>query len=92
MHVKIEPAILYFQALAWWALFAPKGTPKPILDELTEALDRALDDQNVRKRLLELGCDIPDKAQRGQKLLGALVKSDIARWTPIIRAANVKMD
>jgi tripartite-type tricarboxylate transporter receptor subunit TctC len=73
-------------------LFAPKGTPKPILDKLTEALDRALDDGNVRRRLLELGCDIPDKAQRGQKSLGAMVKSDIARGMPIIRAANVKMD
>jgi tripartite-type tricarboxylate transporter receptor subunit TctC len=42
----------------------------------------------VRKRLLDLGCDIPDKAQRGQAQLAALVKSEIARWGPIIKAAN----
>src|SRR2546428_12318773 len=81
-----------FQASAWNALFAPKGTPKPILDKLSEALDKALDDENVRKRLLELGCDIPDKAKRGPQSLAALVKSEIARWTPIIKAANVKAE
>jgi tripartite-type tricarboxylate transporter receptor subunit TctC len=43
-----------FQALGWFALFAPKGTPKPILDRLTDALDRALDDEGTRKRLIEL--------------------------------------
>src|SRR4029077_9902573 len=42
-------------AAPWWALFAPKGTPRPVLDRLTDALDKALDDANTRKRLLELG-------------------------------------
>ena len=83
-----EGGLPEFQLSAWYALFAPKGTPKPILDKLTDALDRALDDENTRKRLLELGCDIPDKAKRGQQALATLVKSEIARWTPIIKAAN----
>ncbi len=87
-----EAGLPEFQASAWNALFAPKGTPKPILDKLSEALDKALDDENVRKRLLELGCDIPDKAKRGPQSLAALVKSEIARWTPIIKAANVKAE
>ena len=73
-------------------MFAPKGTPKPILDKLTDALDKALDDDNSRKRLLDLGTEIPDKTSRGQQPLAALVKSEIARWTPIIKAANVKPD
>jgi tripartite-type tricarboxylate transporter receptor subunit TctC len=77
-------------AAPWWALFAPKGTPRPVLDRLTDALDKALDDPNTRKRLLELGADIPDKTKRGQQALAMLVKSDIARWTPIIKAANLK--
>jgi tripartite-type tricarboxylate transporter receptor subunit TctC len=71
-------------------LFAPKGTPKPILDKLTAALDKALDDDNSRKRLLDLGGEVPDKASRGQQELAALVKNEIARWTPIIKAANIK--
>jgi hypothetical protein len=50
-------------------LFAPKGTSRAILDTLTDALDKALDDQNTRKRLLELGGDVPDKTNRGQQAL-----------------------
>jgi len=76
--------------LYWVALFAPKATPRSILDTLTDALDRALDDDTVRKRLLDIGSDIPAKAKRGQQPLDALVKSEIARWTPIIKAANIK--
>ena len=44
-------------------MFAPKGTPRPILDKLTDALDNALDDQGVSKRLMELGGDFPNKAE-----------------------------
>jgi putative tricarboxylic transport membrane protein len=87
-----EAGLPEFQASGWYALFAPKRTPKTILDQLTDALDKALDDENVRRRLLELGCDIPGKARRGQQPLAALVKEEIARWTPIIKAANIKMD
>jgi len=76
----------------WWALFAPKGTAKPILDKLSDALDRALDDENTRTRLLELGGDVPDKDMRGPQALAMTVKSDIARWTPIIKAANIKAE
>src|SRR5262245_62977992 len=45
-----EAGLPEFQAMPWWALFAPKGTPQPILDRLTDALDKALDDENVRRR------------------------------------------
>ncbi len=81
-----------FHVSAWVALFAPKGTPKPILDKLTDALDKALDDDNSRKRLLDIGAEVPDKPSRGQEPLAVLVKSEIARWTPIIKAANVKAE
>jgi putative tricarboxylic transport membrane protein len=87
-----EAGLPEFQASAWNALFAPKGTPKPMLDKLTDGLDKALDDDGVRKRLMQLGCDIPDKTKRGQQSLAALVKSEIARWTPIIKAASVKAE
>ncbi len=87
-----EAGLPEFQASAWNALFAPKRTPKPILDKLTDALDKALDDQTTRKRLLELGSDIPDKARRGQQPLAALVKSEIAKWTPIIKAAGANVN
>ena len=73
---------------AWNALFAPKGVPKPILDRLTDALDKALSDPATRKRLLALGSDIPDAPRRGQQALGRLVRSEIARWTPVLKAAR----
>ena len=85
-----EAGLPEFQASPWWALFAPKGTPQPILDKLTASLDKALDDDNVRKRLVEIGGVIPDKVKRGQQPLAALVKSEMARWTPIIKAASIK--
>jgi putative tricarboxylic transport membrane protein len=88
----VEAGLPEFQASAWNGLFAPKATPKPILDKLVDALDKALDDDATRKRLFVLGCDIPDQPKRGPLPFLALVKNEIARWTPIIRAANVKVE
>jgi tripartite-type tricarboxylate transporter receptor subunit TctC len=87
-----EAGLPEFQVSAWNALFAPKGTPKAILDKLTEALDKALDDQNVRKQLVDLATEIPDKANRGQQSLAAYVKRELVRWTAIIKAANIKAE
>jgi tripartite-type tricarboxylate transporter receptor subunit TctC len=84
-----EAGLPEFQASAWNALFAPKGTPRPVVDRLSGALSKALDDATVRKRLLELGSDIPEGERRGPQALSALVKSEIARWTPVIKAAGV---
>jgi tripartite-type tricarboxylate transporter receptor subunit TctC len=87
-----EAGLPAFDASAWNGLFAPKGTPKPVIDRLADALDKALDDENVRNRLVELGCEIPATSKRGPQALAALVTSEIARWTPIIKAASIKVD
>ena len=84
-----EAGLPDFQVSAWNALFAPKGTPKPILDKLNAAAVQALDDETVRKRLLELGSDIPTKDRRTPQALAQLVKSEIERWSPVIKAAGV---
>src|SRR5215510_3246835 len=88
----VEVGLPNLDSSPWWGLFAPKGTPQAILDSLSGALDKALDDENTRKRLLELGGDVPDREMRGPQPLAKLVKSDIARWTPIIKAANVRAE
>ena len=62
-----EAGLPDFQASAWNALFAPKGTPKPVIEKLEAALSKALDDEGVRKRLLALGSDIPGPDRRGQR-------------------------
>lgn len=81
-----EAGLPEFEVSAWNALFAPKATPKAVIEKLNAALVKALDDENVRKRLLELGSDIPGPARRTPQALAALVKSEVARWTPILKA------
>jgi tripartite-type tricarboxylate transporter receptor subunit TctC len=87
MPTAKEAGLPEFEAQAWNALFAPKGTPKPILDKLNAAVVVALDDENVRKRLLELGSVIPAKEQRTPQELASLVNKEMARWTKVIKAA-----
>jgi tripartite-type tricarboxylate transporter receptor subunit TctC len=83
-----EAGLPEFQASAWNALFAPKGSPKAAVEKLAAALDQALDDEGTRKRLLELGSDLPNQDGRGPQALANLVKTEIAKWTPIIKSAG----
>lgn len=82
-----EAGIPDFGINIWSAVFAPKGTPKPIVDKLTAALDKALDDPALQRRFVELGGTVPPKAHRGPAPLAALLKSDIGRWDPILKTA-----
>jgi tripartite-type tricarboxylate transporter receptor subunit TctC len=83
-----EAGLPEFQVSAWNALFAPKGTPKEIVKKLNEALSKSLDDPSTSKRLLDLGGVIPDAAHRTPESLGAFVKSEVERWTPILKATG----
>jgi tripartite-type tricarboxylate transporter receptor subunit TctC len=83
-----EAGLPKYQASAWNAIFAPKGTPAPILAKLNVAASKALDDENVRKRLLDLGSDIPKAEARTQAALAALVKSEIEKWSAVLKPAT----
>lgn len=83
-----EAGLPEFQAQAWNAIFAPKGTAPAIVAKLNAAASKALDDEGVRKRLLDLGSVIPKPAERTPEALGALVKSEIAKWTPVLKPAT----
>ena len=85
-----EQGMPQFDMAPFYAVFAPKGTPKAIVDKLAEALDKGLDEPAVRTRLESLGADIADKNRRGPKALGELVHSEIARLTPVLKAAAAK--
>jgi len=85
-----EAGLPEYTSAPWIALFAPTGTPQPILDDLSDALDQALDDQDVRNRFFELGGVVPGKSRRGQQVLATLVKDEMARWEPIMKAADLK--
>jgi tripartite-type tricarboxylate transporter receptor subunit TctC len=79
-----EAGLRQFDASAWIALFAPKNTPQPIIANLNAALRKSLDADYARKRLVDLGGDIPDSAASSPDALAALVKREIARWKPIL--------
>lgn len=83
-----EAGLPAFQAQAWNAVFAPKGTSPAIIATLNAAAIKALDDDNVRKRLLELGSVIPAPANRTPEALATLVKNEIAKWTPVLKPAS----
>jgi tripartite-type tricarboxylate transporter receptor subunit TctC len=84
-----EQGLPQFQAAGWNALFAPKGTPGDIVEKLNAAAKAALKDETVRKRLLELGAELPDEAGQTPAALGELVRSEIEKWVPVIKKAGV---
>jgi tripartite-type tricarboxylate transporter receptor subunit TctC len=75
---------------AWNAMVAPKGTPGDIIDKLSAALNKALDDPATVQRYVELGSTAPDKANRGPAGLQKLVESEMARITPVLKDAAAK--
>ncbi len=83
-----EAGLPEFEVTAWNALFAPKGTPKEIVQKLNGALVKALDDPNTRKRLLDLGADLSNKAATTPDGLRKLVQSEVARWNQVLKTAG----
>ena len=86
-----EAGLPEFQASAWNALFAPKHTPRPVIASLNAALGRALDDPYVRSRLLALGSEIPDAADRTPDALAKLVQREIAKWTAVKSSNSLEL-
>jgi tripartite-type tricarboxylate transporter receptor subunit TctC len=78
---------LDYQMSIWAGIFAPAGTPAPIVAKLSAALDKALDDAHVRDLINKLGGSVPGKAERTPAAFDAYVKAEIARWEPILKAA-----
>ena len=83
-----EQGLPEFYCAPFYAVFAPKGTPQPVIDRLVEALNKGLDEEAVQKRLADLGADIPEPSRRGPKALDDLVRSEIARLMPILKAVT----
>ena len=83
-----EAGLPEYEVSAWNALFAPKNTPKDIVTKLNQTLVKALEDPATRKRLLDLGSVLPQGNERSPEALAELVRKEVARWTPILKAAG----
>jgi tripartite-type tricarboxylate transporter receptor subunit TctC len=87
-----EAGLPNFKMTVWHALYAPKGTPKPIIDRLSKALQEALKDANVRQRYAELGADPVPQDLATPEALRAHLKAEIEKWGSIIKKAGVYAD
>jgi tripartite-type tricarboxylate transporter receptor subunit TctC len=77
-----------YEMSVWAGLFAPRGVSPEIVARLSDALDRALDEDVVRERIAQLGGSIPAKDERSPATFDRFVRSEIARWSPILAAAG----
>jgi tripartite-type tricarboxylate transporter receptor subunit TctC len=76
----------------WSALWVPKGTPMEVITKLNAAAVESMADPLVRKRLGDIGVDIPPRDQQTSEALGALHKAEVEKWWPLIKAANIKAE
>jgi tripartite-type tricarboxylate transporter receptor subunit TctC len=81
---------LSFSGAGWQGLFAPKGTPKEIIDRLNAATVQALGDPLVRSRLADLGNEVFPRERQTPEALAALQKAQIEKWWPVIKELGIK--
>ncbi|MGZ8436685.1 MAG: tripartite tricarboxylate transporter substrate binding protein BugD [Candidatus Binatia bacterium] len=87
-----EAGLKGFEVSIWHALYAPKGTPKPVIDKLTNALQDAMKDSTVKQRFADLGTEPVALNRATPAALSAHLKAEIDRWGPIIKKAGVYAD
>jgi len=87
-----ESGLPNFEVVVWHGLYAPKGTPKPVVDRLSKALQAALKDDNVKQRLAELGTEPVAQNRATPEALRKQLKSEIDKWAPVIKKAGVYAD
>jgi tripartite-type tricarboxylate transporter receptor subunit TctC len=83
-----EGGMAEFQVSGWSAILSPKNLPPEIQAKLSDALAKALDDPATAKKLLDIGCAIPDKAERTPEALAKRVASEVARWAAVLKGGN----
>ncbi|HYE38726.1 MAG TPA: tripartite tricarboxylate transporter substrate-binding protein [Ramlibacter sp.] len=83
-----EQGLKDFEVVVWHGIYAPKGTPKAIVDGMNKAVRAALKDPDVVKRMDDLGAEIVPDAENTPQALQAHLNAEIAKWGPVIRAGG----
>ena len=87
-----EAGLKNFEVVVWHGLYAPKGTPKPVLDKLVAALQASVKDATFKSRLAELGAEPVPVAKATPEALRTHLIAEIKKWGPIFKKAGVYAD
>ena len=87
-----EQGMKDFEVTVWHGIYAPKGTPKPVIDKLVAALQASVQDATFKSRIAELGAQAVSKDRATPDSLAKHLKAEIEKWGPIIKKAGVYAD
>jgi tripartite-type tricarboxylate transporter receptor subunit TctC len=87
-----EAGLPGFEVNVWHGIYTPKGTPKPVIDRLTAALQSGIAEPDFVKRMADLGSNVVSKDKATPEGLRSHLKAEIDKWSPIIKKAGVYAD
>ena len=87
-----EAGLTGFHFLNWHAVWAPRGTPADVIARLNAAVRKTLADQQTLKRLADIGQQIPPPEQQSAEALAGYQNDEIAKWWPVIKAADIRAE
>ncbi len=87
-----EAGLKGFEVGVWHGVYAPKGTPKPVIDKLVASLQAATKDADFRRRMGDLGATVYPVDQVNPAVLGAHLKAEVEKWGPVIKKASIYAD
>jgi tripartite-type tricarboxylate transporter receptor subunit TctC len=87
-----EQGLKGFEVKVWHGMYAPKGTPAPVLEKINAALRTAMQDPMVKQRLAELSSDIPPLEKMTAAGLKTHLEAEINKWAPVIKKAGIYAD
>jgi tripartite-type tricarboxylate transporter receptor subunit TctC len=87
-----EQGLKGFEVKVWHGMYAPKGTPAPVLEKINAAMRAAMQDPMVKQRLADLSSDVPSADKMTPVGLKTHLEAEIAKWGPVIKKAGVYAD